>query len=57
MSADSTAQKDGYYILACNDESVKNKSTARLVTWTFTKKQNMVCVDVHYTAYFDNIFS
>lgn len=38
MSADSTAQKDGYYIQACNDESVKNKSTARLVTWTFTKK-------------------
>lgn len=39
MSADSTAQKEGYYIQACNDESVKNKSTARLVTWTFTKKK------------------
>lgn len=23
----------------------------------YQKKQNMVCVDVHYTAYFDNIFS
>lgn len=21
------------------------------------QKKNMVCVDVHYTAYFDNIFS